>query len=301
MGLGHSEEVLAKALKSSSRKPHIFTKGSVRWRNDGSLYNSLRTASLKKEVDDSLRRLSVEAIDLYQVHWPDPEDEIEEGWATLVRLREQGKIRRIGVSNFSVAQMERAQKIAPITCLQPHYSMLRRDIEEKILPFARFNGIGVINYSPMGSGLLTGKITAESIATLPVDDWRHTNAQFRRPQLTRNLRFVELLREIGSGYGVSPGVVAVAWTLFHPAITGSIVGLRSVREVEEIAPALEFRLGIDEYERINELLTSFAGTFVRPYTGCPGESGFLPTESVRRNHRNNQRRLQICHRSEDER
>lgn len=260
-GLGHSEEVLARAVKSSSRKPYIFTKGSVRWRSDGSLYNSLKASSLEQEVEDSLRRLEVETIDVYQVHWPDPEDEIEEGWATLGRLREQGKIRCIGVSNFSVEQMERVSRIAPITCLQPHYSMLRRDIESKVLLYTQANGIGVIGYSPMGSGLLTGRMTAESIAKLPPDDWRHRNAQFRKPLLTRNLRLVELLREIGAGHAVSPGVVAVAWTLFHSAITGAIVGLRNVQEVEEIAPALEFRLSPDEYERINESLTSLRWHF----------------------------------------
>ena len=260
-GLGHSEEVLARAVKSSPQKPFIFTKGSVRWRSDGSLYNSLKAGSLEQEVEDSLRRLGIETIDLYQVHWPDPDDEIEEGWATLDRLRERGKIRWIGVSNFSVDQMERASRIAPITSLQPHYSMLRREIESKVLPYAQASGIGVIGYSPMGSGLLTGKMTAESIANLPPDDWRRTNAQFRKPLLTRNLRLVELLREIGAGHGVGAGVVAVAWTLFHPAVTGAIVGLRNVQEVEAIAPALEFRLSCDEYQRINEVLTSFRWHF----------------------------------------
>jgi aryl-alcohol dehydrogenase-like predicted oxidoreductase len=255
-GLGHSEDVVARAVKSSPHKPFIFTKGSIRWRQDRSLYNSLIAASLVKEVDDSLRRLGVETIDLYQVHWPEPDDEIEEGWETLARLREQGKIRCIGVSNFSVEQMRRVQKIAPITSLQPHYSMLRRTIEAEILPFAQANNIGVISYSPMGSGLLTGKMTAESVASLPQSDWRHGNAQFQEPRLGRNLRLVKLLREIGDGHGIIPGVVAVAWTLHNPAVTGAIVGLRNVSEVEEIAPALEFQLSLDEYARISEHVSS---------------------------------------------
>jgi len=255
-GLGHSEEVVARAVKSSPHKPYIFTKGSVRWRQDRSLYNSLNARSLAKEVDDSLRRLGVETIDLYQVHWPEPDDEIEEGWETLARLREQGKIRCIGVSIFSVAQMRRVQKIAPITSLQPHYSILRRRIEAEILPFAQANDIGVISYSPMGSGLLTGKMTPESIDLLPQSDWRRDNAQFQEPRLGLNLRLVELLREIGEGHGISPGVVAVAWTLRNPAVTGAIVGLRNVSEVEEIAPALEFQLSPDEYERISEHVSS---------------------------------------------
>ena len=172
-------------------------------------------------------RLGVDTIDLYQIHWPNPEDEIEEGWEALARLREQGKVRWIGVSNFSVEQMKRAQKIAPITSLQPPYSMLRRAIEAEILPFAQANGIGVINYSPMVSGLLTGKMTAERVAALPADDWRRKNMEFNEPRLSRNLRLVDLLREIGSGHGVTPGVVAVAWTLHNPAITAAIVGGRS--------------------------------------------------------------------------
>ncbi len=255
-GLGHSEEVVARAVKSSPHKPYIFTKGSICWREDRSLYNSLHPVSLAREVDDSLRRLGVETIDLYQVHHPNPDDEIEGGWETLERLREQGKIRCIGVSNFSVSQMRRVQKIAPITSLQPPYSILHRTVEDKILPFAQANGIGVIGYSPMGSGLLTGKITAESIAALPEDDCRRQDAQFQEPRLSRNLGLVKLLREIGEGHGVSAGVVAVAWTLRNPAITGAIVGMRNVSEVEEIAPALEFQLSADEYTRISEAVTS---------------------------------------------
>ena len=255
-GLGHSEEVVGRAVKSASRKPYIFTKCSMRWHADRSIYNSLKAASLAEEVEASLRRLQVETIDLYQIHWPNPDSEIEEGWAALARLREQGKLRWIGVSNFSVAQMKRALKIAPITSLQPPYSMLRRAVEAEILPFAQANGIGVINYSPMLSGLLAGRMTAERAASLPPDDWRRRNPEFSEPRLTRNLRLVELLREIGSAHGVSPGVVAVAWTLHHPAITAAIVGGRSANQVEETAAALSFRLGQDKYERIGKFLAS---------------------------------------------
>ncbi len=253
-GLGHSEEVVAKALKSTSQKPYVFTKCSMRWHSDRSIYRSLKAGSLAEEIEASLRRLGVETIDLYQIHWPDPDPEIEEGWETLARFREQGKIRWIGVSNFSVEQMKRAQKIAPITSLQPPYSMLRRAIEAEILPFAQANGIGVINYSPMVSGLLTGKMTAERVASLPADDWRRKAVEFNEPRFSRNLRLVELLREIGSGHGVTPGVVAVAWTLHHPAITAAIVGGRRAKQVEETAAALSFRLTEDEYTRINAFL-----------------------------------------------
>jgi len=255
-GLGHSEEIVGQAIKShSGPKPLVFTKCSMRWHEDRSIYRSLKAGSLAEELEGSLGRLGVETIDLYQIHWPNPEEEIEEGWEALARFKEQGKIRWIGVSNFSVEQMKRAQKIAPITSLQPPYSMLRRAIEAEVLPFAQDNGIGVINYSPMSSGLLTGAMTAERVAAFPADDWRRRAVEFNEPRLTRNLRLVELLREIGSGHGVTPGVVAVAWTLHHPAITAAIVGGRSASQVEGLAPALDFRLSGDEYGRINRFLT----------------------------------------------
>jgi aryl-alcohol dehydrogenase-like predicted oxidoreductase len=255
-GLGHAEEVVARAVKTSGKRPYIFTKCSRRWNADGSILSSLQPDSLGEELEGSLRRLGVETIDLYQIHWPSPEEEIERAWETLVALRQQGKIRWIGVSNFSAAQMQRIQRIAPITSLQPPYSMLRRAVEETVLPFAEANGIGVINYSPMLSGMLTGKMTAERAASLPENDWRRNNVEFKEPRLSRNLRLVELLREIGNAHGVTPGVVAVAWTLHHPAITAAIVGGRSARQVEELAPALEFRLGEEEFARINAFLAA---------------------------------------------
>lgn len=253
-GLGHSEEIVARALKSTSHKPLVFTKCSMRWNEDRSIYRSLKAASLAQELENSLRRLGVETIDLYQIHWPDPDSEIEEGWETLARFRAQGKVRWIGVSNFSVEQMKRVQKIAPITSLQPPYSVLRRAIEQEILPFTHANGIGVISYSPMVSGLLTGKMTAERIASLPADDWRRRAVEFNEPRLSRNMRLVDQLREIGSAHGVTPGVVAIAWTLHHSGITAAIVGGRNAQQVEGVAPALEFRLKEDEYARINAFL-----------------------------------------------
>ncbi len=255
-GLGHSEEMVGRAVKSLSRKPYILTKCSMRWHADRTIYNSLKAASLAEEVEASLRRLGVDTIDLYQIHWPNPDSEIEEGWEALARLREQGKIRWIGVSNFSVDQMKRAMKIAPITSLQPPYSMLRRAIEAEILPFTLANGIGVINYSPMLSGLLAGKMTAERAAHLAPDDWRRGNKEFNEPRLSQNLRLVELLREIGTAHGVSPGVVAVAWVLHHPAITAAIVGGRSAKQVEETAAALTFRLTEEEFARICAFLAA---------------------------------------------
>jgi aryl-alcohol dehydrogenase-like predicted oxidoreductase len=208
-----------------------------------------------EELEGSLRRLGVETIDLYQVHWPNPDEEIEEGWAELARQQKAGKIRWIGVSNFNVAQIKRAEAIAPVTSLQPPYSMLRSAVEAEILPYCLERNIGVINYSPMVSGLLTGRMTADRVAAMPADDWRRKAVEFNEPRLSRNLRLVELLREIGGGHGVEPGVVAVAWTLRNPAITAAIVGGRSPEQVKGLAPALHFRLADEEFNRIGKFLT----------------------------------------------
>jgi aryl-alcohol dehydrogenase-like predicted oxidoreductase len=249
-GLGHSEEVVGEAIKGRAQKPLVFTKCSMRWYANRSIYRSLNAKSLQEELENSLRRLGVDTIDLYQIHWPNPEAELEEGWETLARFQEEGKVRYIGVSNFTVAQMKRVQAIAPITSLQPPYSMLRRDIEAEVLPFCLENGIGVINYSPMLSGMLTGKMTAERVKNLPEDDWRKRNASFQPPKLERNLALVEVLRAIGQEHGVEPGVVAIAWTLRHPAITAAIVGARRPDQVDGVLPAATFRLSDAEAGRI---------------------------------------------------
>jgi aryl-alcohol dehydrogenase-like predicted oxidoreductase len=253
-GLGHSEEVVAKALKNLSSKPYVFTKCSMRWDNERKIYRSLKASSIQEELENSLRRLKLDVIDLYQIHWPDPQDEIEEGWEALAKLKEQGKIRFIGVSNFNVEQMKRAQKIAPITSLQPPYSLLNRRIEAEILPYCQENKIGVINYSPMVSGLLTGKMTAERIAEMPADDWRKRSANFIEPRLSRNLQLVEILREIGNQHGVDPGVVAIAWTLRHSAITAAIVGARRPDQVDGVLPAATFRLSGQEAGQLESFL-----------------------------------------------
>jgi len=251
-GLGHSEEIVGRAVKSyTGSKPLVFTKCSMRWQEDRSIYRSLKAASVAEELEGSLRRLGVETIDLYQIHWPDPEAEIEEGWEALARIQEEGKVRYIGVSNFSVEQMKRALKIAPITSLQPPYSLVNPAVEKEILPFCKAHNIGVINYSPMASGLLTGKMTAERIAAMPDDDWRRRAPQFKEPRLARNLKLVDLLREIGNAHHVQPGVVAIAWTLRNPAVTAAIVGARRADQVDGILPAATFRLSEDEAARID--------------------------------------------------
>ncbi|MGC9293265.1 MAG: aldo/keto reductase [Acidobacteriaceae bacterium] len=249
-GLGHSEEVVARALKGRSQRPYIFTKCSMVWGDDRQIQRSLKPDSLRRELEASLRRLQVDVIDLYQVHWPDPEAEIEQAWETLARFKEEGKVRYIGVSNFSVAQMERIARIAPITSLQPPYSMLNRAVEAEVLPYCEKHGIGVINYSPMQSGLLSGKMTRERIAAMPDDDWRRNSPRFQEPMLTRNLKLVELLREIGAAHGRTPGEVAIAWTLRLPAVTAAIVGARNAQQVDGVLGAASFRLNAEEIVRI---------------------------------------------------
>ena len=249
-GLGHSEEIVGKAIHGMSNKPFIFTKCGRRWDEQGEIYPSIKAASIRQECENSLRRLRIDRIDLYQMHWPEPDADIEEGWTEMARLREEGKARWIGVSNFNVQQMERAMNIAPITSLQPPYSLLARKAEAEILPFAREKGIGVIVYSPMRAGLLTGKMTRERALNLPGDDWRRRDKDFQEPQLNRNLELVERLREIGQRHGHSPGEVALAWTLHNPAVTGAIVGLRRADQINGTVGALTFRLSDTEVDEI---------------------------------------------------
>jgi aryl-alcohol dehydrogenase-like predicted oxidoreductase len=255
-GHGHSEEVVGKAIAGRSNRPYIFTKCGIVWDEQRQISRSLKADSVRREAEATLRRLKVDVIDLYQVHWPDPEPDIEEGWQTLAQLKKEGKVRYIGVSNFNVAQMKRAQKIAPITSLQPPYNIVTSDIEREVLPFCREHNIGVIVYSPMKSGLLTGKMTRERIAKLPPDDFRPRTVSFKDPLLTRNLGLVEVLRGIGDRHGHTPGEVAIAWTLRDPVVTGAIVGMRSAAQAKEIARSSEFRLSKDEVLEIESYLKS---------------------------------------------
>lgn len=253
-GLGHSEELVGQAIKGREQRPYVFTKCSRLWDDKGEVYGNLKAASIRREAEASLRRLQVDVIDLYQMHWPDPEQDLEEGWEAMARLKEEGKVRSIGVSNFTVAQMRRVMKIAPIDSLQPPYSLIRSEAERELLPFCQQNNIGVIVYSPMESGLLTGSMTRERIANLPDDDWRKHSERFQEPQLSRNLALAEKLNEIGFTHNVTPGVVAIAWTLRQPAVTAAIVGARSPEQVENLLPAAEFRLSDTEQAEIDEFL-----------------------------------------------
>ena len=251
-GLGHSEEVVARALAGRSNKPYIFTKCSLVWNEKREVGRSLKPDSIRRECEASLRRLKVDAIDLYQVHWPDPEPEIEDAWKTLAELQNSGKVRWIGVSNFNVSQMERCRKIAPVTSLQPPYSAVSPEVEDEILPYCLQHGIGVIVYSPMKSGLLTGKMTRERVAHFPEDDFRRKALNFQEPHLSRNLELAERMKQIGARHGRSAGEVAIAWTLRHPAVTGAIVGMRSAEQVEGVIGAMEFRLSEAEIQEIAE-------------------------------------------------
>jgi aryl-alcohol dehydrogenase-like predicted oxidoreductase len=263
-GLGHSEGVVAKAVSEipRSNRPLVFTKCSLIWDDKRNVSHSLAPASLQRELENSLRRLNVDAVDLYQIHWPGfpPGDAkasdagIEDAWHTLSRFQRDGKVRHLGASNFNVSQLERIGEIAPVGALQPPYSMLKRGIEAEVLPYCAKHNIGIIHYSPMQSGLLSGTMTRERIASFPQDDWRRMSQEFREPRLTKNLRLVELLRAIGKGHGRSPGEVAIAWTLRSPSVTGAIVGARSPAQVDGFIGAAEFRLSKKELEDIEGFL-----------------------------------------------
>lgn len=249
-GLGHSEEVVARALAGRSKKPYVFTKCSMIWDEQRKVSNHLKRESVLRECEASLRRLGTDVIDLYQIHWPNPEPDIEEGWQALADLRKSGKVRWTGVSNFNRAQMARAQMIAPVASLQPPYSIISPEIEKEILPYCGANNIGVIVYSPMKSGLLTGTMTRQRIAAFPEDDFRKRALNFQEPALTRNLALADRLKEIGARHGRTAGEVAIAWTLRRPEVTGAIVGMRSPNQVEGVIGGAEFRLTPDEVASI---------------------------------------------------
>jgi aryl-alcohol dehydrogenase-like predicted oxidoreductase len=249
-GLGHSEEIVARAVAGRSNKPYIFTKCERIWNEQREIGKSLKADSIRRECEASLRRLNTDVIDLYQIHWPEPDADIEEGWSTLAKLKQEGKVRWIGISNFNVEQMKRAQAIATITSLQPPYSMISPEIEDTILPYTSANHIGVIVYSPMKSGMLAGAMTKERVGQLPADDFRRRTVAFQEPNLSRNLELAALCKRIGARHGRTAGEVAIAWTLRNPAVTGAIVGMRSGSQVEGVIGALEFRLTPDEVREI---------------------------------------------------
>jgi aryl-alcohol dehydrogenase-like predicted oxidoreductase len=265
-GLGHSEEVVGEALRDMAPgdRPYVFTKCSLVWDEARNTSHNLRAGSIRQEVEQSLRRLRTERIDLYQIHWPawpassqghDP-GTIEEAWTTLTELRNEGKVAFIGVSNFDVAQLKAISRIETPTNLQPPYSMLRPEIEQEILPYCLEHNIGVIPYSPMQSGLLTGTMTRERLASLPDGDWRRNSRFFQEPMFSRAQLLVERLRAIGAKHNLRPGEVAIAWTLRHPAITATIVGARKPQQIDELTGAATFRLTQLEIEELDAALTA---------------------------------------------
>jgi aryl-alcohol dehydrogenase-like predicted oxidoreductase len=248
-GMGHSEQVVAYALRTwSGPRPYVFTKCGLRWDEQGYVHRSLSAKSIRSECEDSLRRLNVDVIDLYQIHWPT--EDLEEGVSAMERLQKEGKVRWIGVSNFDVDQIGQAQTIAPITSLQPPYSLVRREVEQDILPYCRSYGLGAIVYSPMASGLLTGAMTRDRAAILSNSDWRSRDVEFKEPKLSKNLALVERLRDVGERHGRPPGQVAIAWTLHNPAVTGAIVGARSARQIEGTVGAADLHLTDEEIGEI---------------------------------------------------
>jgi aryl-alcohol dehydrogenase-like predicted oxidoreductase len=259
-GLGHSEEVVAKALDGVKQRPFVFTKCGRVWDEQRQIGKRIKADSIRKECEDSLRRLRVSVIDLYQMHWPEPDEDIEEGWQEMVKLKQEGKVRWIGVSNFSAEQMSRVSKFGEITSLQPPYSMVRPEVEASILPHCLANNIGVIAYSPMASGLLTGAFTRERLAALPADDWRkEKNKHYQEPLLSRNLKLVELLKSIGDRHAKSPGEVAIAWVLRQPAVAAAIVGSRKPGQLKELLGAADWRLPPAEVAAIDGFLKANPG------------------------------------------
>jgi aryl-alcohol dehydrogenase-like predicted oxidoreductase len=249
-GFGRSEQVVGRAIAGLDERPYVFTKASLLDDGTGHVRHNLSRDSVLREAEASLKRLGLETIDLYQIHWPDPEPDIEEGWSALAELKEQGLVRHIGVSNFDAGQLRRIQSIAPVETLQPPYSLVERAAESELLPFAERAGIGVIVYSPMGSGLLTGAMTRESIGQLPADDWRAHDARFAEPQLSEHLATADRLRVVSDRHGVTPGAVAVAWTLRNPAVDGAITGFRRPEQVDPIVVAAGLELSDEDVKEI---------------------------------------------------
>jgi aryl-alcohol dehydrogenase-like predicted oxidoreductase len=249
-GLGRSEQVVGRALRDVPARPYVFSKASRVVDADGTIVGSLKRDSIRRELESSLERLGLDTLDLYQLHRPIPDEDIEEGWAALAELKAEGLVQHIGVSNFSLAQLERIRHIAPVETLQPPYSLVAREAEEELLPYCAEHAIGVIAYSPMGSGILTGAMTRGRIARLPHDDWRRSHPRFQEPELSRNLALASELAAVGERRGASAGAVAIAWVLANAAIDGAIVGLRRAAQVDDAIAGATLVLSADELEQI---------------------------------------------------
>ncbi len=253
-GLGHSEELIRQALERAGNKPIIATKCGILWNEKKQKINCLKRQSVRDECHASLKRLGVETIDLYQIHWPDPDEDMEEAWEEMTRLKDEGKTRYIGVSNFNVEQIKRAEKIHPVASLQPPYSMLHREVEDELLEYCADNNIGVLAYSPMQRGLLTGKFSAERLASLPQDDHRRRSSDFREPQFSATIELVESLKKIAERNGKTCAQLALSWVLRRPEVTAAIAGARRPDQIKETAPASDWNLSQEDIEEIEQLL-----------------------------------------------
>ena len=249
-GFGHSEQVVGRAIAGLRPAPHVFTKCGLVEGPGRTVLRSLERDSIRRECEASLARLGVEAIDLYQIHWPRPPEDIEQGWSALVQLRDEGLVRHIGVSNFTVPQLAAIGAIAPVQTLQPPYSLISRGAEEELLPYAQREAIGVIVYSPMGSGMLTGAMTRERIERLPDNDWRKRSDNFNEPRLGDNLATAERVGAVAQRLGVSSGAVAIAWTLRNPAVDAAIVGMRRPDQADELIAGASLELSDEDAAEI---------------------------------------------------
>jgi len=253
-GLGHSEELVGQALRQTKHKPYIATKCGLLWNDKKEKVSCLQRDSIRRECHASLERLGIETIDLYQMHWPDPDQEIEGAWEEMAMLVEEGKVRYIGVSNYSVAQLERVGKIAPVASLQPPYSMLHREVEDELLAYCAERGIGVVVYSPMQRGLLTGKFSPERLATLAQDDHRLKHPDFQEPRFSATLAMVEQLKKIAQRHGHTCAQLAISWVLRRAEVTAAIVGARRPDQITETVQAGHWNLSADDIAEIEQLL-----------------------------------------------
>ena len=253
-GHGRSETVVGKALSQIKQKPLIATKCGLCWDENHERITRLKAESVRAECHDSLKRLGIDTIDLYQIHFYEPDEDIEEAWTEMAKLVEEGKVRYIGVSNFSVEQIKRIQKIHPVASLQPPYSMLHREVEDELLSYCGQNNIGVIVYSPMQRGLLAGKFNPERLANLPEGDHRKTNPDFQQPQFGATLELVEQLKKIAERHAGTPSQLVISWVLRRSEVTAAIVGARKPAQITETAAASDYILSPEDIEEIEKLL-----------------------------------------------
>jgi len=253
-GLGHSEELIKKALEQTNAKPIIATKCGLLWNEKKEKVPYLKAKSIREECHASLKRLNIDVIDLYQMHWPEPEEDLEQGWEAMAKLKDEGKVRYIGVSNYNIEQLKRITKIARPVSLQPSYSMLHREAEEELLGYCAENNMGVVAYSPMQRGLLTGKFNQERLSGLALDDHRRRSPDFHEPKFTATLQLVDQLRPIAKRNGKTLAQLAIAWVLRRKEVTAAIVGARRPAQIEETAPAADFELSKEDIEEIEKLL-----------------------------------------------